>query len=506
LPNVLRIKRSTGSSAPSALANAELAYAEAAGAGSQGVLYIGVGTSGAGGSAGVIQAIGGAGAVPLLSGSGTQTISRNTTFSGEVTLGASAVATTPSSSDNSTAVATTAYVRAQNYLTANQSITLSGDASGSGTTSISVTIGSAAVTNAKLANMATSTIKGRATSGTGSPEDLTASQVKTILAIVPGDISGFDSQVRTSRLDQMAAPTASVSMNSQTITNLADPTNAQDAATKSYVDAARAGLDVKQSARAATTANITLSGTQTVDGVSLIAGDRVLVKDQSTGANNGIYVVAAGAWSRASDADSSSEVGPGLFCFVEEGTANSDSGWVCTNDGTVTLGTTALTFAQFSGAGQITAGAGLTKSGNTLDVGTASTARIVVNADSIDLATVGTAGTYRSVTTDAYGRVTAGTNPTTLAGYGISDAQPLDAELTALAGLTSAADVVPYFTGSGSATTASFTSFGRSIVAGASASSVRTTLALGTIATQDANNVNITGGAIDGITFDCGTF
>ena len=110
-----------------------------------------------------------------------------------------------------------------------------------------------------------------------------------------------------------------------------------------------------------------------------------------------------------------------MFTFVEEGTTNADSGWVLTTDGAITVGTTALTFAQFSGAGQVVAGAGLTKTGNTLDVATASTARIVVNPDSIDLATVGTAGTYRSVTTDAYGRVTAGTNPTTFAGYGISD-------------------------------------------------------------------------------------
>lgn len=506
MPNVLRIKRSTGSSAPTSLANAELAYSESAGAGSAGVLYIGVGTGGAGGSATTIQAIAGAGAVPLLSGSGTQTISRNTTFSGTVVLGSSASATTPATSDNSTAVATTAYVRAQGYLTANQTITVSGDASGSGTTAISLTIGSGVVTNAKLANVATSTIKGRASAGTGSPEDLTASQVKTILAIVPSDISGFDTQVRSNRLDQLAAPTASVSLNSQSITNLSDPTNAQDAATKAYVDAARSGLDVKQSVRAASTGNLTLSGTQTVDGVALLAGDRVLVKDQSTASANGIYVVAAGAWSRAADADTAAEVTSGLFTFVEEGTTNADSGWVLTTDGTITLGTTSLTFAQFSGAGQITAGAGLTKTGNTVDVGTASTARIVVNADNIDLATVGTAGTYRSVTTDAYGRVTAGTNPTTLSGYGITDAQPLDAELTALAGLTSAADRLPYFTGSGTATLATFTTFGRSLVDDADAATARTTLGLGTIATQDASNVTITGGSIDNLTIDGGTY
>ena len=232
--------------------------------------------------------------------------------------------------------------------------------------------------------------------------------------LVASNIDNFDSQVRTSRLDQMASPTADVTFNSRKITNLADPTNDQDAATKAYVDAARSGLDVKQSVRVATTGPITLSGTQTIDGVSAIAGDRVLVKDQSTASQNGIYVVAAGSWSRAADADSNAEVTAGMFTFVTEGTTNADSGWVLTTNDTITLGTTALAFAQFSGAGQITAGAGLTKSGNTIDaVGTAG--RIVVNADSIDLATVsrtdstGSAGGafVQSVTTDSYGRVTA---------------------------------------------------------------------------------------------------
>jgi hypothetical protein len=113
----------------------------------------------------------------------------------------------------------------------------------------------------------------------------------------------------------------------------------------------------------------------------------------------------------------------GAFTFVEEGTVNDNSGWVCTSPAGGTLGVTAVTWEQFSGAGQITAGAGLFKSGNTLNVGTASSARIVVGTDDIDLATTGvTASTYKSVTVDVYGRVTAGTNPTTLAGFGITDA------------------------------------------------------------------------------------
>jgi hypothetical protein len=199
-------------------------------------------------------------------------------------------------------------------------------------------------------------------------------------------ISDFDTQVRTSRLDQMAAPTSNLSLNSQKIVSLADPANAQDAATKAYVDATRSGLDVKASVRAATTATLTsIASTLTVDGVSLIAGDRVLVKNQTAAQDNGIYVVAAGSWSRATDADADAEVTPGMFTFVEEGTTNADSGWVLTNNGTVTVGTTELTFVQFSGAGQITAGDGLTKSGNTINV-VGTTDKITVSSDAITIA------------------------------------------------------------------------------------------------------------------------
>jgi phage-related tail fiber protein len=152
------------------------------------------------------------------------------------------------------------------------------------------------------------------------------------------------------------------------LTNVLNPVNPQDAATKAYVDAAAQGLDVKASVRAATTANITLTAAQTIDGVTLIAGDRVLVKAQTAGQDNGIYVVAAGAWQRAADADVSAEVTAGLFTFVEEGTTAAGNGYVLTTANPITLGTTPLTFTQFSGAGAVIAGAGLTKTGNTLDV------------------------------------------------------------------------------------------------------------------------------------------
>ena len=172
----------------------------------------------------------------------------------------------------------------------------------------------------------------------------------------------------------------SVSFNSQRITNLADPTGATDGANKQYVDNTTQGLDAKMSVKAASTANLTLSGTQTVDGIALIAGDRVLVKDQSTASGNGLYVVAAGAWTRTTDMDAWTEV-PAAYVWVEQGTVNADSGWVCTADQGGTLGSTAITWTQFSGAGAITAGAGLTKTGATLDVGAGT--GITVAADTV---------------------------------------------------------------------------------------------------------------------------
>ena len=141
--------------------------------------------------------------------------------------------------------------------------------------------------------------------------------------------------------------------------------------TKEYVDAVKTGLDIKDSVRVATTAAITLSSPGTsIDGITLTSGDRVLVKDQSTASQNGIYIFngSSSAMTRATDCDSDAEVTSGMFTFVEEGTANADSGFVLTTDGSITVGSTSLSFSQFSGAGQITAGDGLSKTGNTLDV------------------------------------------------------------------------------------------------------------------------------------------
>ena len=142
------------------------------------------------------------------------------------------------------------------------------------------------------------------------------------------------------------------------ITGLPDPTNAQDAATKNYVDSLAQGLDVKPSVKAASTVSLTHSGTQTIDGVACVAGDRVLDKNNSSAALNGIWVVASGSWTRATDMDSWSEI-PGAFCFVEQGTVNGNAGWVCTADQGGTLGTTAIPWVQFAGVGTFTAGSGL---------------------------------------------------------------------------------------------------------------------------------------------------
>jgi hypothetical protein len=170
---------------------------------------------------------------------------------------------------------------------------------------------------------------------------------------------------------------------------VADPTDAAHIATKGYVDAARQGLDVKDSVRVASVAPVAIASAleagDVIDGVTLVAGDRVLLKDQSTASENGIYVaVASGAASRAGDANTSAKVTTGMFTFVAEGTVNGDNGFVLTTNDTITLGTTGLTFVQFSGAGQVIAGDGLTKSGNTLDV-VGTTNRITVNADSVDI-------------------------------------------------------------------------------------------------------------------------
>lgn len=225
------------------------------------------------------------------------------------------------------------------------------------------------------------------------------------------------------RLDQITAPLAAVSLNSYKITNLANPTSAQDAATKSYVDSLASGLKVKTPVKAATTANITLSGTQTIDGVALSIGDRVLVKNQTTAADNGIYVVASSTWTRATDADTWSEL-VAAYCLVENGTTNKNAGYITSITEGGTLGTTAIDWTKFSQSSDYSAGDGLTVSGTTFNV-VGTTNRISVSADAVDISTayVGqssittlgtiTTGTWNGTTVGvAYG----GTGVTTITG------------------------------------------------------------------------------------------
>lgn len=185
-------------------------------------------------------------------------------------------------------------------------------------------------------------------------------------------ISDLASTVQAYRLDQFAAPNVAVSWSNQRLTSLADPTGAQDAATKNYVDgavqSAAAGIDSKPSVRTVSVANITLSGLQTQDGVSLVAGDRHLATGQTTASQNGVYVVASGAWTRATDADQTGEITPGAFWFVEEGATYGKTQWRCNNTGTVTIGTTAISIVQFGAASLYAAGNGLQLTGTVFSV------------------------------------------------------------------------------------------------------------------------------------------
>lgn len=212
-------------------------------------------------------------------------------------------------------------------------------------------------------NTTTGKLEYRGASGTIDPT-ARANHTGTQLAATISDLA---TTVQAYRLDQFAAPTAPVSFNSQRITNVGTPTSAADAVTKSYVDGLVNGTDWKQSVRCATTANITLSGLQTIDGVTVVAGDRVLVKNQTTGSANGIYVAASGAWSRAADADVGT-LTSGAAVMVTEGTTLGDSQWRLTTDDPISVGTTSLAFAQIGAATSYTQGTGIIISGNTVSI------------------------------------------------------------------------------------------------------------------------------------------
>ena len=239
------------------------------------------------------------------------------------------------------------------------------------------------------------------------------------------------------KLNEFTAPDGAISANSQKITNLATPTADGDAASKSYVDGVSQGLDVKDSCVAATTGNITISTAlnngDTLDGVSLSTNDRVLVKDQSTASENGIYIVGSSP-ARADDLAAGADAA-GMFTFVEQGTVNADNGFVCTsNKGSAVVGTNNLAFAQFSGAGQITAGDGLDKSANTLSVDLKSNGGIVIESTemAVDLSASSITGTL-AVGDGGTGATSASAARTALGLVIGTDVEPHSDKLTELA-------------------------------------------------------------------------
>lgn len=425
----------------------------------------------------------------------------------KITTGTLAAARIPTLNQNTTGSAAT--------LTTARTISITGDATwstsfnGSADVTGALTLANSGVTAGTYTKV-TVDAKGRVT-GSAS---LAATDIPTLTA---AKISDFATQVRVNSLDQMAAPTAAVSMNGQKLTGLAAPTADSDAATKVYVDTLAQGLDPKASVRAATVVPLAppFLGPKNIDGVALATGDRVLVKNQANAAENGIYVVQAGEWTRAADADTWEKL-VSAFVFVESGTTNADCGFLISVDPGGDLGTTPVTVVQFAGAAEIAAGNGLTKTGNVLAVGAGT--GITVGATTVGL--TGQALALHNLATNGFFvRTAAGVvaaRSIAASGSGVSVANgdgvsgnptiSLSAALSSIGGLTPAADRIPYYTGAGTAALATITAAGRAVLAAANAAAQRAALELGSMATQNSNAVNITGGSIDNITFDGGTF
>jgi hypothetical protein len=302
--------------------------------------------------------------------------------------------------------------------------------------------------------------------------------------------------------------TGAIDMGTFKITNLGTPTATADAATKGYVDSAIQGLDVKTSVKAATTTAGTLASSfangSVIDGITLVTGDRILIKDQSTGTENGIYTVnVSGAPTRSIDFASGS-LAAGTFTYIEQGTVNADAGWVCTTDQpTDVVGTNTLTFVQFSGAGSIVAGTGLTKTGNTLSV----------NASQTQITSVGTltsltvSGTSNLTTLVAgSGGFTSTAGSTTLAATTIGAITGTSATFSSTLGVTGLAT----FGAGGLTSTAGTTTLGATTIGaitGTSASftnQITSTVSTGTapfVVASTTNVANLNASSLSGATF-----
>jgi len=226
-------------------------------------------------------------------------------------------------------------------------------------------IGGLAVTEGKIADGAVTSVK-------IANDTIVNADINSAAAIEQSKISGLTTDLAAKLALAGGTMTGAIAMGTNKITGLGTPTDSTDAATKAYVDAVTEGLHIHEAAIAATTANVVLSSAlengDTLDGITLATGNRILVKNQTTQSENGIYVVqASGQPTRATDFDTASEVDSGDFIFVYSGTVNGGTGWVQTNR-PATIGTDAIAFTQFSGAGTYTAGTGLTLTGTTFSV------------------------------------------------------------------------------------------------------------------------------------------
>lgn len=206
---------------------------------------------------------------------------------------------------------------------------------------------------------------------------------------VAATISDLATVVQGYNVGSFAKPVASFDFNSQRGINQLDPVNPQDSATRNYVDVniqlAAAGIDSKPSVRVVATANLALTGAQTIDGVACVAGDRVLAAGQTTASQNGVYVVAAGAWARAVDADQTGELTPGATWFVEEGTANAASNYRVSGTGAITVGTTAITIVKSAQAIAYTASLGVQLVGSDFRAAVAASGGVLAGAGGLSV-------------------------------------------------------------------------------------------------------------------------